>query len=124
MAKADLGVKRSCRACGMRFYDFNRTPIICPGCSEEFDPETVIVSRKARASKSSETAAANDDAVTEVTEVGDNEAGTNADDMVPDAEAGMDFDDDDVDDEAGGLIQDDISADDELLTNIPSEEEG
>ncbi|MGB0465266.1 MAG: TIGR02300 family protein, partial [Candidatus Puniceispirillaceae bacterium] len=32
MSAADLGQKRRCNACGMKFYDFNRTPIICPGC--------------------------------------------------------------------------------------------
>mgnify|MGYP003326968009 CR=1 FL=1 len=34
----------------MRFYDFNRTPIVCPGCQTEFDPEAVIRSRRGRAS--------------------------------------------------------------------------
>ena len=48
MAKADLGTKRACLACGMRFYDFSRSPILCPGCGAEFDPEKVIKSRKGR----------------------------------------------------------------------------
>ena len=48
MAKADLGTKRACLACGMRFYDFSRSPIICPGCGAEFDPEMIIKSRKGR----------------------------------------------------------------------------
>ena len=48
MAKADLGTKRACLACGMRFYDFSRSPIICPGCGAEFDPENIIKSRKGR----------------------------------------------------------------------------
>ena len=42
MAKADLGLKRTCLSGGMRYYDFNRTPIVCPGCQTEFDPEAVI----------------------------------------------------------------------------------
>ena len=48
MAKADLGTKRACLACGMRFYDFSRSPIVCPGCGAEFDPENIIKSRKGR----------------------------------------------------------------------------
>ena len=48
MAKADLGRKRACLACGMRFYDFNRCSIICPGCGAEFDSENIIKSRKGR----------------------------------------------------------------------------
>ena len=55
MVKADLGTKRACLACGMRFYDFSRSPIICPGCNAEFDPENIIKSRKGRpAAKSAE----------------------------------------------------------------------
>ena len=48
MAKADLGIKRACLSCGMKFYDFNRTPIICPGCSTEFSLENLLTSRKGR----------------------------------------------------------------------------
>lgn len=33
MAKPELGTKRSCAGCGTKFYDFNRTPIVCPKCS-------------------------------------------------------------------------------------------
>ena len=39
MAKAELGKKRVCLSCNMRFYDFDRNPIICPGCGAEFDPQ-------------------------------------------------------------------------------------
>jgi len=48
MAKQDLGKKRSCRKCGMRFYDFNREPAVCPGCNTVFDPEEVIRTQKGR----------------------------------------------------------------------------
>jgi len=33
----------------MKFYDFGRTPIICPGCQAEFDPESLVRSRRGRA---------------------------------------------------------------------------
>jgi uncharacterized protein (TIGR02300 family) len=32
MAKAELGIKYTCAACGMKFYDLNRTTFACPGC--------------------------------------------------------------------------------------------
>ena len=48
MAKADLGIKRACLSRSMKFYDFNRTPIICPGCSTEFNLENLLTSRKGR----------------------------------------------------------------------------
>ncbi len=35
MAKPELGMKRTCVACGTRFYDLTRTPIICPKCGTE-----------------------------------------------------------------------------------------
>jgi uncharacterized protein (TIGR02300 family) len=35
MAKPELGSKRVCVACGTRFYDINKQPVICPKCSTE-----------------------------------------------------------------------------------------
>ncbi len=32
MAKPVLGLKRVCGNCGTKFYDFARTPIVCPKC--------------------------------------------------------------------------------------------
>lgn len=39
MNKENWGIKRVCLGCGTRFYDFNKSKIICPNCNEEFDPE-------------------------------------------------------------------------------------
>ena len=35
MAKPELGLKRTCVACGTRFYDLTRSPAICPKCGTE-----------------------------------------------------------------------------------------
>ena len=35
MAKPELGLKRTCVACGTRFYDLTRTPAVCPKCGTE-----------------------------------------------------------------------------------------
>jgi len=121
MAKADLGTKRACLACGMRFYDFSRSPIICPGCGAEFDPENIIKSRKGRPSAKS--VERDDSDATDDDQVGDDD---NADELVAGVvddndDDGIDFDDDDdvdVDDDGPGIIQDDISDDDELLPNL------
>jgi uncharacterized protein (TIGR02300 family) len=32
VAKAELGTKRLCGNCGVKFYDLNKTPIVCPKC--------------------------------------------------------------------------------------------
>ena len=36
MAKPELGAKRQCQACGAKFFDFNRDPIVCPKCGTVF----------------------------------------------------------------------------------------
>ena len=33
MAKPELGTKRLCGNCSAKFYDLNKSPIICPKCS-------------------------------------------------------------------------------------------
>jgi uncharacterized protein (TIGR02300 family) len=33
---AERGTKRTCQACGSRFYDLNRDPITCPACQAVF----------------------------------------------------------------------------------------
>jgi uncharacterized protein (TIGR02300 family) len=38
VAKPDLGTKRLCAGCGAKFYDLNRTPIVCPKCETVFTP--------------------------------------------------------------------------------------
>lgn len=35
MAKAELGLKRTCVACGAKFYDLMRSPAVCPKCGTE-----------------------------------------------------------------------------------------
>ena len=129
MAKAKLGTKRVCTTCSLRYYDLNKTPITCPSCSAKFDPEALLKKRRSRQSSK----AANDDegaaseggstkgAVTDSTQNEEDMSSANKDAIASD----LDYDDDedvDVDEEAGGLIQDDISADDELLNNIPDSE--
>ncbi len=36
MARPELGVKRACQACGAKFYDLSKTPIVCPKCATVF----------------------------------------------------------------------------------------
>lgn len=54
MAKPELGIKRMCLGCGARFYDLQQTPIVCPSCGAEFDPESAMKLKRSRS-------AANDD---------------------------------------------------------------
>ena len=130
MAKAELGIKRLCGSCGMRFYDFKRSPILCPGCSSEIDPSRIVKSRKSvSASKASEKVVELDD------EALDDEALDIIDDDELDDQANvnsepedddLDFDEDDMDaDDADGpgIIQDDLGDDDELIPSLDEKEE-
>ncbi len=124
MAKADLGTKRACLACGMRFYDFNRSPIICPGCGAEFDPENIIKSRKGR--PAAKTAARDDSDVADDDQMEDDDNADVAGVVDNNDDNDIDFDDDDdvsVDDDGPGIIQDDISDDDELLPNLDDKDD-
>ena len=45
MAKPEWGKKRT-GPCGTKFYDFNKSPIICPGCGGEVIAHDVKTSKK------------------------------------------------------------------------------
>ncbi|GHB24962.1 TIGR02300 family protein [Pseudovibrio japonicus] len=47
VARPELGTKRLCVACGAKYYDLNRDPIICPKCGDMFDPGKLAKTAKA-----------------------------------------------------------------------------
>ncbi|MGB1177602.1 MAG: TIGR02300 family protein, partial [Candidatus Puniceispirillaceae bacterium] len=121
MAKAELGLKRTCLSCGMRYYDFNRTPIICPGCQTEFDPELVVRSRRGRAVPKSESKAGKASAATvpEDTAAPEDDEADAAEEMSASEESVNEdeFESDDIDvsnDDSAGLIADDLDEEDEI----------
>ena len=52
MVKAKWGTKRICQNCGAKYYDFNKSPIICPSCDAVFDPEAFMRRRRTRGTSS------------------------------------------------------------------------
>ena len=48
MAKLEWGKIRTCQSCGTKYYDFNKTPIICPSCGVEFDPDLLLKTKKGK----------------------------------------------------------------------------
>ena len=48
MSEPEWGIKRVCPSCSIKYYDFNKNPIICPRCEFEFDPDLLLKSRKGR----------------------------------------------------------------------------
>ena len=104
MAHKNLGRKRRCASCGIKFYDLTKTPAICPACGTEFDPEVLLKSRRGRA------AAKVDEAKTPT-----KEEDVNDDDVVEKAENDeFENDDDEVLVSESDMIS--ISADDDEET--------
>jgi uncharacterized protein (TIGR02300 family) len=48
VAKPEWGTKHSCQSCGAKYYDLQRTPITCPKCGTQFDPDALLRSRRGR----------------------------------------------------------------------------
>ena len=104
MAHKNLGRKRRCASCGIKFYDLTKTPAVCPACGTEFDPEVLLKSRRGRG------AAKGDEAKTP-----SKEEDVNDDDVVEKAENDeFENDDDEVLASESDLIS--ISADDDEET--------
>jgi uncharacterized protein (TIGR02300 family) len=110
VAKPEWGVKRACLACGTRFYDLLKQPIVCPNCETVFDPETIFKPRRARAEEAAAAAkAANDDAA---------KAKDDEEDEIAKLVEGVEVDDDDDDDDV--LADDDDDDDDTPIVPIPN----
>ena len=113
MAKTGLGIKRTCLSCNTRFYDFDRSPIICPGCGAEYDPKDLVKIQKNHRASRAETMAA--EKTIELDARVDQDPST---DMVFD-EVDVDLDDKD----GPGVIEDDISDGDELLPTLDEKDD-
>ena len=50
MANLELGTKRLCAGCGVKFYDLNKEPIHCPKCGTVY--EVVVATRPVRSAGS------------------------------------------------------------------------
>ena len=127
MAKVELGLKRTCLSCDMRFYDFKRRPIICPGCGTEFDPENLLKGRKSRAVPKSATKISVSDDAADLDEIEFDDEDVNVA-ANKDDDDDIDFEENDVDDDLDntdgpGVIQDDITDGDELLPNLDDKDD-
>lgn len=106
MAKPELGIKRICLSCGAKFYDLLSDPIVCPACSETFDPEAATKLKRGRGTP------ANDDAKKKAKEA-------DVDDVSDDD------DDDDVDDDDDTMLEDtsDLDEDDDVPAVVKPDED-
>ena len=115
MSKPEWGIKRVCPSCNIKYYDFNKNPIICPKCEFEFDPDLLLKSRKGRsiATKTEENAVSNDFQNEEQT------LKENIDSLENDEEI-LEIEDevDDQDDDIGSSIDKNITEEDDNLDII------
>ena len=130
MAKPEWGKKRICPACNTKYYDFNKSPIICPSCSTEFDPDIYLRSRKGKGLSSKVVVENSQNMSEEETNLDDVEIETNEevvtdDDPLldinkenqdPEAEVEMNIDDD-----ISFIDEDEISEDDIVNEEIVDE---
>ena len=113
MAKPEWGKKRICPACNIKYYDLKKSPIICPSCGIEFDPDTYLRNRKGKSLSPKNPLESNED----ISNIDDIEIET-GEEVVTDDDPILDIskDDKDNDREVEIEIEDDISfiGDDEL----------
>lgn len=48
MVKLEWGTKRCCQSCSARFYDLQRSPIICPKCAAVYELATTTTTRRGK----------------------------------------------------------------------------
>ena len=116
MAKPEWGRKRTCQVCGKKYYDLNKSPIICPSCGAEFDPNHYLKTKKGK-SVSSKTSVENDNDLTKGIE--------NIDDIEDDPDSEVVSDDDpllQINKEDKNVIADDEIDMDEDVSFIDDEE--
>ena len=80
MAKPEWGRKRTCQVCGKKYYDLNKSPIICP-CPEavEFDPNDYLKSRKGKSVPIKSSMENDNDLTKDIENIDDIEIDTDAD---------------------------------------------
>ncbi|MDB9870264.1 TIGR02300 family protein [Alphaproteobacteria bacterium] len=108
MAKLEWGKKRICLGCSLKYYDFNKSPIKCPSCSLEFDPDSYLKNSKAKSVSPKATVAVDEIVDTQIDE---EEIVIDDDEVIK-----LIKDEDEDEDEDGGIdivIDDDISFVDE-----------
>ena len=126
MAKLEWGKKRICPDCGLKYYDFNKSPITCPTCKVEFDPDLYLKSRKGKSLSSKlgaenkvDTSDVEDIEVETPEEANDDDVNVEfiKEDKAPDNQTEISIDDD-----ASFADEDDINGEDVISVEIIEEE--
>ena len=133
MAKPEWGRKRTCQVCGKKFYDLNKSPIICP-CPEavEFDPDFYLKSRKGKILSTKAVSEKNQNMSDDISDIDDIDTDTdnqvvsdddtlldiNTENQDTEAEAGVELN---IDEDISFIDEDDINEDDDVNEEIIDE---
>ena len=130
MANPEWGKKRICLACNTKYYDFNKSPIICPSCGTEFDPDTNLKSRKGKSLLTKVVPENNQNMSEEISNIDDVETDTN-EEVVTDDDPLLEINNQDqsndseveinIDDDISFIDEDEINEDDDLNEEIIDE---
>ena len=130
MANPEWGKKRICLACNTKYYDFNKSPIICPSCGTEFDPDTNLKSRKGKSLLTKVVPQNNQKMSEEISNIDDDETDTN-EEVVTDDDPLLEINKQDqskdseveinIDDDISFIDEDEINEDDDLNEEIIDE---
>ena len=110
MAKPEWGRKRTCQVCGKKYYDLNKSPIICP-CPEavEFDPESILRTRKSKSVSPKVTTGNNNDLTEDISNIDDIELDSDSE-VVSDDDPLLEINKEDQKD----IAEDEIGLDDNI----------
>jgi uncharacterized protein (TIGR02300 family) len=121
VAKPELGAKRQCQSCGVKFFDLNKDPVVCPKCGAIFHVATTRIA--SRAAEEDETTEGEKEGaeIVSLDEVEATESKADAIDVDEDVELDDAVEEDDTfleneeeeDDDVSGLIDGDIDTDEE-----------
>ncbi len=131
MAKPEWGKKRICLACNTRYYDLNKSPIICPSCGSEFDPDIYLKGKKGKNSSNRLVSENNQNISEDITNI-DDIATDSSDEVVVDDDPILDInkenqdadaeDEINIDDDISFIDEDEINGDDGETEEIIDEE--
>ena len=132
MAKPEWGKKRICLACNTKYYDFNKSPIICPSCGSEFDPDFYLKSRKSKILSTKAVSEKNQNISEDISDIDDIDTDTdnqvvsdddplldiNTENEDTETESGVELN---IDEDISFIDEDDINEDDDINEEIIDE---
>jgi uncharacterized protein (TIGR02300 family) len=122
MAKLEWGKKRICPTCGLKYYDLNKSPITCPTCNVEFDPDLYLKSRKGK-SMSSKLGAENKVDISDVEDIEVETAEESIDEeLIVENKVSDSETETSVEDDISFVDEDDINGEDVVSIDIIEEE--